>query len=138
MKSATPYLHFDGNCRQAMTFYKDCLGGELQFVPYPDNAGQTPADESATLMHSQITVNGQAIVQASDSAPGGVPQPGDNFSISIECDSARELERLFSALGQGGELRLPPNDMPWGARFGMLTDRFGIQWMFSYTFADKN
>jgi len=132
MKSATAYLHFDGNCREAMTFYKDCFGGDVHLVPYPDNQGNSPTDPPAKLMHSQLTKNGQTVVQASDSAPGGVPKPGDNFSVAIECDSAEEIERLFKVLSQGGKVRLPLGDMPWGARFGMLTDRFGIQWVFNF------
>lgn len=132
MKSSTTYLHFDGNCREAMTFYRDCFGGELHTSPYPDPQGNPSADPAAKLMHSQVTKNGQTVVQASDSAPGGVSKPGDNFSVSIDCESAEEIDQLFNALGHRGQVRLPLSDVPWGAQFGMLTDCFGIQWMFNF------
>lgn len=56
-------------------------------------------------------------------------KPGTNFSVALECDSVDEAERVFAALSQGGEVRMPLMDAPWGPRFGMLTDQFGVQWM---------
>jgi PhnB protein len=127
MKHVTPYIHFDGNCRQAMQFYQKCLGTEIQMTPYPDAKGQA----SAKIMHSQLLRNGQPVLMASDGAPESSLRPGNNFSVSIECDSIEEIERLFAAVGENGQVRLALGDMPWGARFGMLTDQFGVQWLFN-------
>ena len=75
---------------------------------------------------------GAPILRASDGPPGGSSlQPGTNFSVAIDCDSVEEIERLFGAVGQNGKIRMPLSNVPWGARFGMLTDQFGIQWMFN-------
>lgn len=131
MKSLTTYLHFDGNCRQAMQFYQSCLGGELQLNAYPDASGQPSTDPASRVIHGQLSRDGSPTLMASDSTPEGPVEQGNNFSVSIECDSIDEIERLFSALGHKGKIRLPLGDMPWGARFGMLTDQFGIQWMFN-------
>jgi len=57
---------------------------------------------------------------------------GNNFSICINCESLQELERLFTALGERGKVTMPLQDRFWGARFGMLTDQFGINWMFNF------
>ena len=129
MKSVTSYLSFDGNCRQAMTFYHECLGGELTINAYPDASGQPSADPVAKVMHAQLALQGAPILMASDSPQAGALQRGNNFSVSIDCDSRNEIEYLFSRLARQGEVRMPLMDAPWGAVFGMLTDQFGIQWM---------
>jgi len=131
MKTVTAYLHFDGNCRQAMSFYQQCLGTQLQLNAYPDATGQTSPNPDARIMHSQLSQGGAPILMASDGAPGGAHEPGSNFSVAVDCNSPEEAERFFTALGQGGKIRLPLGKMPWGASLGMLTDQFGIQWMIS-------
>ena len=83
-------------------------------------------------MHSQLLHNGAPILMASDTPPGGGSlNPGNNFSVSIDCGSLDEIERLFSALCQNGKVRMPLGNMPWGARLGMLADQFGVQWLFN-------
>jgi PhnB protein len=131
MKSVTAYLNFDGNCRHAMSFYRECLDTKLHLNAYPDSSGQPSRDPAARIMHSQLLHDGAPILMASDTPPGGGSlKPGNNnFSVSIHCDSLDEIERLFSALGQNGKVRMPLRDMPWGSRLGMLTDQFGIQWL---------
>jgi PhnB protein len=131
MKSATTYIHFNGNCRQAMSFYHECLGGDLQITPQPDAGGIPSSDPAAGIMHSQLSRGSAPMLMASDGGPGGTIQIGNNFSVSVECDSIAEIERLFHALADSGKVRLPLTDMPWGARFGMLTDKFAVQWMLS-------
>jgi PhnB protein len=131
MKSVNAYIHFDGNCREAMSFYQKCLGCELHLMPHSDPSGNPSADPAAKIMHSQLSHGGASILMASDGASGGSLKHGDNFSVAIECDSIGEIERLFAVFGEKGQIRLPLGDMPWGARFGMLTDQFGVQWMFN-------
>ncbi len=131
MRSVTTYIHFDGNCREAMQFYQKCLGTEIQLIPVPDNSGEPSSDPAAKIMHSQLFRNGQPVLMASDGSPGGAVKAGNNFSVSVDCESIAEIERLFAAVGENGNVILPLGNMPWGARFGMLTDRFGIQWLFN-------
>jgi PhnB protein len=130
MKTVTTYITFDGNCRQAMTFYKQCLATELELNPFPDANNQPSSDPAAKIMHAQLLRGGAPIVMASDHMPqAGSLRPGNNFSVAIDCDSLDEADRVFAALSRDGEIRMPLTDAPWGARFGMLTDQFGIQWM---------
>ena len=129
MKSVTTYLHFNGNCRDAMQFYQKCLGTEIHITTAMDAQGKPSTDAGAKIMHSQLLRNGQPILQASDDQSGSTPKTGDNFQVAVDCDSVDEIDRLFEALRQGGKVRLPLGDVPWGARFGMLTDKFGIQWL---------
>jgi len=129
MKTVTAALSFDGNCRQAMSFYRECLGTELEVNPYPDASGKPSSDPGAKIMHAQLVREGAPILMASDTPQTGSLRPGNNFSIAIDCHSVDEADRLFGALSWGGEIRMPLMDAPWGARFGMLTDQYGIQWM---------
>ena len=129
MKTVTTYLGFDGNCREAMSFYQQCLGTELELNPYPDAHGQPSSDPAARIMHAKLSRAGAPILMASDSPQPGSVRPGNNFSVAIDCDSLEEADRLFAALSRHGEVRMPLTDAPWGARFGMLTDQFRVQWM---------
>lgn len=129
MKTVTTYLSFDGNCREAISFYQECLEAELQVNPYPDANGQPSTDPVARIMHAQLGRAGAPILMASDTPQAGSVRLGNNFSVAIDCDSLEEADRLFASLSWKGEIRMPLTDAPWGARFGMLTDQFGIQWM---------
>jgi PhnB protein len=131
MQSVTTYIHFDGNCREAMQFYQNCLETDIQLTPLPDNSGKPSSDPAAKIMHSQLLRNGQPILMASDGSSGGAVKAGNNFSVSVDCESIAEIDRLFAAIDENGHVILPLGNVPWGARFGMLTDQFGIQWLFN-------
>jgi PhnB protein len=128
------YLNFDGNTRDAMTFYQQCLDAELTIQTFGDMKApgmpKTPGSEDR-VVHARLT-KGSAVVMASDTMPGAKLVQGNNFLINIACESLAEIERLFAAFGAGGTVMMPLQDTFWGARFGMLTDKFGVQWMFNY------
>lgn len=134
MKSATPYLFFKDNCREAMTFYKECFGGDLQLMTYAD----APADECPegskpdkdSIMHAYLK-NGDFTLMASD-MPGDKNANGDSTHVYVECDSIADVEKLFKALSNGGKVKLAMADTFWGSHFGILTDKFGKNWMLSY------
>ena len=129
MKSTTTYLHFNGNCRTAMAFYRECFGGELEVVTVPDASGKPSTDPKAPVQHSRIAQGNHALLMASDYPPGvDTSSLANNFSVFIDCSSNGELEKLFTALSQGGSVTGPPSDMPSG-RFGMCDDSFGISWI---------
>ena len=136
MKEVVTYLNFDGNCREAMTFYARCLGGDLTLTPFSEMPGNHPPEAKDRIMHARVSKKGSglAVLMASDRMPGMPFQQSAGFSISIMCESAEEVDRLFGALGEGGKASMPVADQFWGARFGMLTDRFGIHWMMNYDY----
>ena len=138
MKDMNTYLNFDGNCREAMTFYEKCLGAELSIMPYSAGEGQCdfPPEAKDKVMHARLT-KGQAVLMASDTTPGMPYQQGNNFSININCESLEEIERLFTAFREKGKVTVPLQDTFWGARFGMLTDQFGVNWMFNFELSKK-
>ena len=142
MKGINTYLNFDGNCREAMMFYAKCLGGDLQIAPFSEMPGeQLPGghlkDAKDRIMHARLG-SGTTTLMVSDTMPGMPFQPGNNFSVSIQCESIEEIERLFKALSDKGSVTMPLQDTFWGARFGMLKDRFGIHWMFNFENPKQN
>lgn len=133
MKETNTYLIFNGNCREAMTFYAKCLGAELQLSTFSETPGcPAPPEAKDRIMHARIAKGDTTFLMASDNMPGMPFQQGDNFSIAIQCESAQETDRLFNALADKGKVTMPLGQTFWAARFGMLTDRFGINWMFNF------
>jgi PhnB protein len=123
MKEVVTYLNFDGNCREAMTFYAKCLGGDLTLTPFSEMPGNHPPEAKDRIMHARVSRKGAglALLMASDRMLGMPFQQGAGFSISIMCESAEEVDRLFAALGEGGKITMPLRETFWAARFGALT-----------------
>jgi len=134
MSKIIAYLNFPGTCREAMTFYQQCLGGELHLMGFEGAPGAEQLPEAARngVMHANL-VNGSLTLMASDSPLAPVTN-GDSVSLSIDCDSAAEADQLFAALSAGGTVRMPLADQFWGAKFGMLVDKFGINWLVNYDY----
>lgn len=130
------YLHFNDNCREAFEFYRSVFGGEfdtlLTFADGPDDMPPLPEHELGRIMHVSLPVAG-GVLMGSDSCSAFGPPPvaGNNFSISISTDSRDETDRLFAGLADGGNVAMEPQEMFWGAYFGMCTDKFGVNWMLS-------
>jgi PhnB protein len=132
MKEFITYLNFDGNCRQAMEFYAKCLGAELEVMPFSSAPMDMPPEAKDKVLHSRLSKGAQVLLMASDCPPGTPLQQGNNFAISINCESREEVDKLFSSLGEKGKVVMQTQDMFWGAYFGMTTDQFGVNWMFNY------
>ncbi len=131
MKQLNTYLMFDGNCREAMKFYEKCLGGELHLVKFSETPGDAPKEGGDRIMHARLA-KGAAVLMASDTMPGMPLQRGNNFSIAVDCESVEETDKLFNALAEKGKITMPPQETFWAARFGMLMDQFGINWMLNF------
>jgi PhnB protein len=134
MKSFNAYLIFNGNCRQAMEFYAKSLGADLQLQTYSQAPGMEPGCEIPEqmrdmVMHARLQ-RGSAVLMASDARPDLPPTIGSNVWVNIDCESAQEIEKFFSALSDGAEsIMMPLQQTFWAARFAMLTDKFGVHWM---------
>jgi PhnB protein len=130
MKGINAYLTFGGNCRDAMTFYAKCLGGDLHMMTFGEAPVGASPDAKDKIMHAALAV-GPHLLMASDAPPNMPVNAGNNFSITIACESAAEIDRLFADVSEGGTVVMPLQETFWGARFGMLKDCFGINWMFN-------
>ncbi len=133
MAKLNPYLKFnDGKCVEAMNFYKDCLGGELEFMTVKGSpmAGEMPADKQELIMHSTLT-KGDWVLIGSDMMRDKATI-GDNVGVSLNCESEEEIRTIFDKLSVGGEIFMPVEDAFWGALFGVVTDKYGIEWMLNF------
>ena len=134
MTNINSYLTFNGNCREAMTFYKECLGGELilQTVGESPLAEKMPPKMKEHILHSTLT-NGRVIIMASDMAREHGIVKGNSVSLMLNCDSEEEITTCYERLSTDGNANHPLENTFWGAVFGDLTDKFGNNWLLNFT-----
>jgi len=135
MSLIQPYLFFNGRCDEAIAFYQRALGAETTVLmrnkdaPEPPPPGRLPPGSENKVMHATLNIGG-AIVMASDGMNSGATE-FKGFSLSLGYSSETEAQRAFNALADGGRIDMPLGKTFWSACFGMVTDRFGVQWMVS-------
>ena len=128
-----PYLFFDGRCEEALEFYKSALGAKVDMMmrfkdsPEPPQPGMCPPGSEDKVMHAAFRV-GDTLVMASDGMAGGKPE-FKGFSLSVNAANEAEADKLFAALGKGGQVQMPQSKTFFSPRFGMVADRFGVSWM---------
>jgi len=137
MAQLSPYLQFSDKCREAMSFYQACFGGELniQTVGESPIAAEMPPEAHGTVLHSQLTARNGLILMASGMTGQDEVHQGNNVHLCLACDSEEEITTLFSRLSTGGSVHHPLEKSFWGATFGEVTDKFGIHWMLNF---DRN
>lgn len=123
-----PYIFFQGNCQEAMEFYKSIFGGELETMPYENMPEGTPGRDhmlgklmNATLSGGVITIRGSDTTQASPEAK--------KIDLCLVGSDEAKLRKIFEGLSEGASVRQPLEKMFWGDIFGQLTDKFGVNWM---------
>ena len=142
MAAVNAYLNFLGNTEEAFNFYKSVLGGEFLTVqrfkdtPHGD---QMPAGDREKIMHIALPIGPNTVLMATDclESMGQTLTLGSNISLAIAPDSEEDATRIFNGLSAGGKVTMPLEKMFWGAYFGALTDKFGIQWMVNYELNQK-
>lgn len=132
IKSLNPYLHFDGTAEKAIKLYESVLGARTEgLMRFGEMPGNHPAPENKDrIMHSTLHI-GPAVLMVSDTMSGAPAAKDGNVHVVLHYDDVAEMTRAFDALAAGGKVDMPLADTFWGARFGMLTDAFGIEWMFN-------
>jgi len=129
---AIPYLGFDGNCAEAMHFYAEALGGTIKSMmsgnqaPYPDPMMKEFGDR---ILNAQLELPGGGWIYAGDGPPGRPYEGIKGVSITLNFDSVEEAEDIFNRLADGGEVFMPLAPTFWAEKFGMLTDKFGVNWI---------
>ncbi len=130
--SIQPYVFFDGNCQEALDFYKSALGAEVSVMTFGDAPMEVPPEQAARVMHATLTIGSgenQASFFASDGMPGAPIDSGMRAHISIGAADPETGAKYFNALAEGGTVTMAYEKQFWGDTFGMVTDRFGIKWM---------
>jgi len=136
MTQINAYIGFKGQCREALTFYQECLGGELFFQTVGESPikDQFPAGLENEILHSTLTKGSLFLMGTDCVGPGGYTK-GNNIALSLNCSSEDEINTFYAKLSVGGVIMDSLKEQFWGALFGVFTDKFGIVWMLHY---DKN
>ena len=126
-----PYLHFAGNARDVLNFYKDALGGNIvQLGTYGESPMPSDEDYKDKVMHARFVFDGNMIM-VSDVFKGQPVSTNGNIQLSVDVDNESKLDEVFNKMAEGGTVTMPLADQFWGAKFGMLIDKFGVSWMFN-------
>lgn len=133
MVRLNPYLGFKDNAREAMEFYKSIFGGELQIDTSGENKMSHSPEDDNKVMHAMLEGDNGIVFMASD-APSDMPlDKGSQISMSLSGDDQEILQGYWDKLSSDGTITMPLEQAPWGDKFGMLTDKFGINWMVNIT-----
>ena len=128
-----PYVFFEGRCEEALMFYRDMLGAEItQLMRYSDSPappppGMLPPGSENRIMHASMRIGDSTVMVSDGNCSGTTGFSG--FSLALNAASDAEAERLFAALAEGGQIRMPMAPTFFSSRFGMLADRYGLGWM---------
>lgn len=133
MTTLSSYLTFNGNCREAMTFYQQVLGGELIFQTIGESplSEKMPADMKNHIVHSTLKCDG-IIIMGSDMVSEKGLIKGNAVSLMLDCSNEEEVRRCYEKLAEEGETTHPLHTSFWGALFGDLTDKYGNQWLLHF------
>jgi PhnB protein len=133
MSTINPYLAFNGNCREAMVFYKNCLGGKLHFQTMEDSLSSEtmPAKMKKCILYAVLTKKNLVLMGSDMLGEKGLLK-GNTVFLVLNCSSAKEVKDCYKKLSQGGYQTHPLQNTLWGVLFGELTDRYGNRWLLNY------
>lgn len=124
-----PYLSFRDNARQALEFYQTVFGGKLTLATFKEyHASQDPSEDDK-IMHGMLEAVNGILLMSADTPKSMELHSGTNISISLSGGDQAELTAYFEKLSAGGMITQPLEKAPWGDSFGMVVDKFGVNWL---------
>ncbi|OHA21008.1 MAG: hypothetical protein A2849_01725 [Candidatus Taylorbacteria bacterium RIFCSPHIGHO2_01_FULL_51_15] len=133
MTTLNPFLRFnDGKCREAMEFYRGIFEGKVEYMTLGESpmGKDSPKEQHGLIMHSELS-SGKIVFFGSDMFRDRAVV-GDNVGMALNCESGKELNAHFEKLSEGGEVFMKPEKQYWGGIFGMVTDKYGVEWMLNF------
>lgn len=132
MSNLNPYILFNGNAAEVIEFYKRALGATVEYVQHYEGA-PVPVEDNwkQKILHATILINNEPVM-ISDSSPEHTIKMGDNVNLALNFEKDTDIDNKFSALAEGGKIKMPLQKTFWAKKFGMLEDKFGIHWMFNH------
>jgi len=135
MLKLEPYIYFDGNCEEAFTFYKSVFGGEFdgltRYKDIPDEEKKMEIDDLDKIIHIGLPIGETVILMGTDASSDIQLKIGNNISLAISTQKEEIVRKLFEDLSEGGKVLMPLEKNFWAELYGMLTDKFGINWVIS-------
>lgn len=139
MKTLTPYLNFPGTTEEAFNFYAAALGGTIldiaRFRDFGDEMAQLSPEDLDKVANMALSLPNGSMMMGTDfvASLGQALEPGNDFSLHVEADSVEEAQQIFGALAEGGTVNMEPAGTSWAQWFAGCTDKFGVEWMVSFT-----
>lgn len=134
MEAIIPYLNFNGNASEALDFYTNALNGKVEMSQtFGDAQMEIPEEFKTRILHAVFS-SGNLKFMVSDCPPNVSVSSGDSLSLSMNFEEVNEMTKVYNALAEGGTITMELQDTFWGARFGMLVDKFGFNWMFNHDY----
>lgn len=124
-----PYINFQGKAREAFEHYKSALGGEVVLLSFDSNGPPRPAGPADSIMHGVLTIEEGVEIMGTDGMAEHPAKQGENFAVALSGTDQEKLTKAFDVLSEGGNVKAPLKVESWGATFGWLEDKFGINWM---------
>lgn len=138
MQAVIPYLTFKGNCREVIDFYAACFNGTLEQVSTFAELPTEVADEfKDKILHAVLKAGNLTLMFSDTTEATEATVIGNSISMGLHFDDVATMQKTFDALAEGGIITMPLEDTFWGARFGKLSDKFGISWLFNYDYPKK-
>ena len=138
IKAVTPYFLLNGKTEQAIALYQRALGAKVETMQrFGDVDGSCPAAMKNRVMHAALQVGDAVLLMSDGSTDDEAPSQSGNVSVALQIDDPDQARRCFDALATNGKVVQPLIDAPWGALFGVVSDEFGINWMFNSAKAKK-
>jgi PhnB protein len=128
----TPYIMFQGNARQALEFYKEVFDGELSDLRTYAETGHDKSPEAADMLIHGRFKKGDLFFMVSDAFPGNPITVGSNISLTLDFESEEEIQKIYGALRENGQVYMELQDTFWGAKYAKVIDQFGIIWDLNY------
>ncbi len=129
LSKLNPYIGFRGQAKAAIEFYKTVLGGELTMSTFGEAGAAHSPEDNDKIMHAALVVPNGMTLMVSDVPSDMKADEGSSISISLSGDNEAELQGYWDKLAEGAKVSQPLVAAPWGDKFGMLTDKFGTNWM---------
>ncbi|WP_436862759.1 VOC family protein [Staphylococcus caeli] len=133
LKTVSPYLFFNGTCREALNFYSEVLGGKIKGIMTYGEANETVAEDPERIIHSQLEVDGQIFMLSDIPKEDNTMLQDRNVYIVLEFDSETAIKEVYEHLKTDGEVQMELDDMFWGAKYAKLIDKYDIGWDLSYS-----
>ncbi|HEX3549913.1 MAG TPA: VOC family protein [Candidatus Elarobacter sp.] len=126
-----PYIFFYGRCAEALAFYESVFGGSSEIMRVGDSPAKEhmPPGSDSAVMHASFTGDDVAFFASDGREQKAVDPEAGNIALALSFDDAARGERIFAALGDGGNVEIPIGPAFWGGRFGSVADKFGTVWM---------
>jgi len=129
MKQIIPHITVE-NCKEALDFYQGIFGGEIRNAQLADGIEMFKGHEGKYI-HAELHINEACVIYLVDIF-GKEPIKGNHIQLALQMDSEDEINRVYEALSKEGQIKMELQDTMWGARYGIVVDRYGVIWELNY------